>query len=149
MADRLTPSERSENMRRIRSSGTKPEEAVDAALKSLRYHYRRSDGDLAGSPDFVLERHPVVIFVHGCFWHRHRGCRKAYTPKSRADFWKAKFEENTARDRCVVRQLRRLGWRVITVWECQTHDPAQLKALLKRRISARRQHRPVGHRVHS
>lgn len=96
----------------------------------MRFRLHRRD--LPGSPDIVLPRHRVVVFVHGCFWHRHPRCRLAYTPKSRQEFWSAKFDENVARDRRVKRKLRRLGWRVVTVWECQAANPGKLvKALMQ------------------
>lgn len=121
-------------MRRIRSSGSEAELRVESALRSLRYGYRTHDRSLPGSPDLVLANHPVVIFVHGCFWHRHDGCRFAYTPKSRQAFWHKKFESNMIRDRRNVRNLRTQGWSVLTIWECQTRSPDQLRENLRRRI---------------
>jgi DNA mismatch endonuclease (patch repair protein) len=82
-----------------------------------RFSLRR--GDLPGKPDIALPRYRTVVFVHGCFWHRHRRCRLAYTPKSRLTFWLKKFSENVARDRKVQRELRRLGWQPLVVWECE------------------------------
>jgi DNA mismatch endonuclease, patch repair protein len=123
--DRLTPEHRSWNMSRIRGRDTQPERAVRSALHRAGYRFRLHRKDLPGRPDIVLPKHRTVVFVHGCFWHRHPGCRFAYTPKSRADFWAAKFLANVERDQRNRRDLRRLGWRVITVWECQTGLPGR------------------------
>ena len=90
--------------------------------------------ELPGRPDLVLARHRAVVFVHGCFWHRHPGCRYAYNPKSRVEFWEAKFTENRERDMRQQKELRRLGWRCIVVWECQT--VASKEAALRRRLAA-------------
>ena len=94
----------------------------------LRYRlYRR---DLPGTPDLVFPKHRVVVFVHGCFWHRHRDCKKATTPKSRVEFWKSKFDRNTVRDRLAIEELGALGWRVAIIWECQTKDEEALSRIL-------------------
>jgi DNA mismatch endonuclease, patch repair protein len=132
--DRISKRRRSANMAAIRSRDTAPELAVAAALKRLRLTFRTHASELPGRPDFALPRRRVVVLVHGCFWHRHRNCRLAYMPKSRIDFWTAKFAENVLRDRRVRRELRREGWRVIEVWECQTEEPTQLGRRLKRAI---------------
>ena len=100
-----------------------------SALHRLGLRFRLQ-APLPGRPDIVLARHRIVINVHGCYWHRHQGCSLAYTPKSNAAFWKAKFEQNVQRDRRVDRVLRSLGWRVVTVWECQALDADQLQAKL-------------------
>ena len=132
MVDTLTQAERSRLMSRIRGSDTKPEIQVRKLLHAMGYRFTLDNRDLPGTPDIVLPRHEAVIFVHGCFWHRHRNCRFAYTPKSRIDFWQAKFDANVARDRRVTGQLRRDGWRVWTVWECQLRKPEQVAARLER-----------------
>lgn len=113
---------RSENMRRIRSSGTQPERIVGQALSAIGYDSRFQVADLPGRPDFVIEGSKVAIFVHGCFWHRHPGCRFATTPATRPDFWKEKFEKNVIRDSDARDALRLAGWRVLTCWECATKD---------------------------
>ena len=82
--------------------------------------------DLPGRPDIVLRRHRTVVLVHGCFWHRHEGCRFCYVPKTRVDFWRRKFEGNVERDRVVRRELRKIGWRVMVVWECEIDTPRRL-----------------------
>jgi len=132
--DIVTPEQRSHMMSGIRSKDTKPELIVRSVLHSLGYRFRLHRRDLPGSPDIVMPRHETVIFVHGCFWHRHTGCKFAYSPKSRMEFWEKKFEKNIERDRRVQRQLRQLGWRVIVVWECQTSDLAALSERLCSRL---------------
>ncbi len=120
--DTLTKQERSERMRRIRGKDTSPERQVRSILHRMGYRFRLHAKDLPGRPDIVLPRFRTVIQVHGCFWHRHRGCKVATTPKSNTAFWQAKFEANVARDRRNAARLRRQGWSVITVWECQVRD---------------------------
>ena len=106
-------------MSRIRSRDTKPEMVVRRLLHSLGHRYRLHRKGLPGKPDIVLPKYRTVIFVHGCFWHRHPGCKYAYTPKSRLEFWNKKFDENVRRDRENKKALRKLGWKVIVVWECE------------------------------
>ena len=106
-------------MSRIRSKNTKPELVVRMVLHRLGYRFSLRRKDLPGTPDIVLAKHKAVIFVHGCFWHRHARCRLATKPKSRAAYWRAKFERNVKRDARVRRALRKLGWKVLAVWECQ------------------------------
>jgi len=110
----------------IKNRNTKPELAVRSLLHRMGYRFRLHKAHLPGKPDIVLSRYKTVIFVHGCFWHRHKDCRFAYTPKSRTDFWLKKLESNVSRDRQVKADLERLGWRVITVWECELRKPEQL-----------------------
>jgi DNA mismatch endonuclease, patch repair protein len=124
--DTLSEKHRSWNMSRIRGRNTKPEMIVRSLLRRLGYRFRLHRRDLPGKPDIALPRQRTTVFVHGCFWHRHSRCKSAYTPKSNIAFWNAKFEDNIARDRRVRRDLRRLGWRVIIVWECQTSDASRL-----------------------
>ena len=123
MTDRLTRERRSWNMSRIRGRDTAPEKQVRSALHRAGYRFRLHRRDLPGRPDVVLPKYRTVVFVHGCFWHRHKGCRYAYTPKSRVAFWNAKFVSNVERDRRSARELRRLGWKVVTVWECEADRP--------------------------
>lgn len=118
MADTLTPRERSERMSRIRSRDTKPELALRKALHALGLRYRLGS-KLPGKPDLVFPRHKAVVFVHGCFWHRHAGCKVATTPKSNTGFWVDKFERNVTRDERVARALQEAGWRLFVVWECE------------------------------
>ena len=132
--DTLTKERRSWNMGRIRSKDTAPELRVRSILHRLGFRFRLHASKLPGKPDIVLARWNHVILVHGCFWHRHPGCRFAYTPKSRVEFWTEKFAGNVKRDRIAVRELKRLGWHVTTVWECETADPGKLAAKLERSI---------------
>ena len=113
-------------MSQIGGKDTKPELIVRSLVHRLGYRFRLHRSDLPGKPDIVLPRHDKVIFVHGCFWHRHPRCRYTTTPRTRAAFWKAKFEQNKKRDRRATRELRKLGWDVLVVWECQTKDPDRL-----------------------
>src|SRR5262245_3613248 len=122
-----TDPKRSAMMARIGSRNTKPELLVRRALHQLGFRFRLHRRDLPGKPDIVLTRHNLVILVHGCFWHRHPECRFAYMPKSRVEFWRAKFDRNVARDQQVQSALADLGWRVCVVWECETVDPVALK----------------------
>ncbi len=120
MMDQFTARERSAIMQAIRSKDTKPERMVRSLIHRLGYRYRLHVRKLPGSPDLVFPTRRKVVFVHGCFWHRHH-CRKGRsTPKTRARFWKEKLESNKDRDATHRRKLRRLGWSVLTVWECQT-----------------------------
>lgn len=117
-------------MRRVRGRDTGPELAVRRFLHRAGYRFRLHDRRLPGSPDLVLRRHRTVVFVHGCFWHRHPGCRRTTTPKTRRAFWQTKFAANVARDAAAVRALEALGWRVVVVWECRTHSSADLAEAL-------------------
>ena len=130
MSDVFTKSKRSEVMSRIRSRDTGPERAVRSMLHRMGYRFRLHRKDLPGKPDIVLPRYRAVVLVHGCFWHRHPGCRFAYVPKSRKAFWREKFADNVRRDKSVRKQLAALGWRVVTVWECELRCPAEVAARL-------------------
>lgn len=113
-------------MARVRSSDTRPERRVRAAFWAEGLRYRLNDKRLPGKPDLAFPSRRIVVFVHGCFWHRHPGCPNTRTPKSRIEFWEAKFAENTARDARVEAESRELGLRVIVIWECETRDPVRL-----------------------
>ncbi len=129
--DRLSSARRSWNMSRIRSKNTKPETLVRSYLHRLGFRFRLHRKDLPGTPDIVLPKHSVVIFVHGCFWHRHSGCSLTATPKTRTAFWEAKFRANIARDRRAKRALRQEGWHAVTIWECQTRTLKRLERALR------------------
>lgn len=118
MVDSLSPSERSERMSRIRSKDTKPELTLRRLLHSQGLRYRLHGAGLPGKPDMVFPRYKTVVFVHGCFWHRHAGCSIATTPKSNTSFWTNKFEKNVARDARALGSLEANGWMVIVAWEC-------------------------------
>lgn len=105
-------------MSKVRSSDTKPEWILRCGLHRLGFRYRLNNNHLPGRPDLVLSKYRTVVFVHGCFWHRHPGCKDATMPKSNRAFWEKKFSENTERDRRVFETLTRQGWKVIVVWEC-------------------------------
>lgn len=118
---------RSALMSRIRSSNTKPEVAVRRQLHALGYRFRLNRRDLPGKPDIVLPRHRIAIFVHGCFWHQHEGCRLASKPKTRQDYWTPKLAGNVCRDRAAELALAHLGWQVGVVWECDARKPEELR----------------------
>lgn len=130
--DRISEENRSWNMSRIRSKDTTPELIVRSLLHGLGYRFRLHRRDLPGHPDIVLPKYRVVILVHGCYWHRHKGCRFAYTPKTRIDFWQHKFDENIERDRNAMKALRQAGWSVLIVWECQISNEKSLATRLMR-----------------
>lgn len=123
---------RSRNMAAIRGRDTTPELKVRSLLHHLGYRFRLHRRDLPGSPDVVLPRYRTVVFVHGCFWHRHPDCRYATTPMNRAEFWARKFEQNVERDRRQQEQLITMGWRVMVVWECELRDLPSLTTRLER-----------------
>ena len=119
MADIFTKGKRSWNMSRIKGKDTKPELLLRSLLHRIGFRFRLHDKNLPGKPDIVLPRYKTVIFVNGCFWHRHSGCRYAYTPKSRQEFWSKKFEATVKRDKEKKEKLKEEGWDVIVVWECE------------------------------
>ncbi|MBS0218776.1 MAG: DNA mismatch endonuclease Vsr [Proteobacteria bacterium] len=122
MVDVVSPADRSRMMSGIQGKNTKPELTVRRMLFASGYRFRLHRRDLPGAPDIVMPGRKVAIFVHGCFWHMHQGCRFAKMPATRPEFWKAKLEANVERDRRAVEKLRALGWRVLCVWECSTRD---------------------------
>ena len=119
MSDKLTPEKRSWNMSRIKGKDTKIEVEVRKYLFSKGYRFRKNDKRYPGKPDIVLPKYHVAIFVHGCFWHRHEGCKDAKTPKTRTEFWLEKFDKNAKNDQIKQEKLRELGWKVIVIWECE------------------------------
>lgn len=118
MADIKSPEQRSLNMSKIRSKDTKPEDYIRKLLFNHGYRYRKNVKNVPGHPDAWLARYNTAVFVNGCFWHRHEGCKYAYTPKSRIEFWNDKFQKNTARDKVVEDQLKEQGIRSLVIWEC-------------------------------
>jgi DNA mismatch endonuclease (patch repair protein) len=130
MTDVLSEEQRRRNMAAIRNKNTKPELRVRRALHAAGLRYRLHVRSLPGSPDLVFPSRRVVVFVHGCFWHRHPHCRNAQMPKSRREFWGAKLAANVERDRRQRRALQRLGWRVLIFWECQSKDASKLNRLI-------------------
>jgi DNA mismatch endonuclease (patch repair protein) len=129
VADTLTRADRSRLMGRVRQKNTSPELAVRRAAHRLGYRFRLHKKDLPGRPDLVFPRHRKVVFVHGCFWHRH-DCKKATTPTSNVEFWQRKFAANVSRDRNVLAKLHELGWSTMVVWECQVQDQTELNGKL-------------------
>ena len=132
MTDIVDRATRSRMMAHIRSRDTTPERAARRELYRLGIRYRLHDGKLPGRPDIVIRRRHTVIFVHGCFWHQHSGCRMAYTPKSNVEFWQRKLQGNVARDARNQALLMEQGWRVIVIWECETRDQEVLRERLAR-----------------
>lgn len=128
------PQERRLLMGCVKRANTKPELAIRSLLHAMGYRFRLDRGDLPGRPDIVLPRHRIAIFVHGCFWHRHPGCRGATTPKVRAEYWTAKFDANVMRDRTAEAKLYGAGWKVFVIWECETKDADKLATTLADRL---------------
>ena len=133
--DRLTEQQRSWNMSRIKGKDTGPERRVRSLLHRLGFRFSLRRRDLPGRPDIVLTRHETAIFVHGCFWHRHYNCRNSVLPKTRPEFWLAKLNGNVERDARNVLALKQLGWRVVTVWECEVEDEGRLAGKLLAKLT--------------
>ena len=129
--DTLSAVERSERMRRVKGADTAPELIVRRLLHRLGFRFRLHRRDLPGTPDIVLPAKRIIVLVHGCFWHRHRNCALARIPKSRTKFWIEKLEGNRLRDEKNLRRLRKLGWRVCTIWECQVASESVRRKLLR------------------
>jgi DNA mismatch endonuclease, patch repair protein len=130
--DTLTREARSALMSRIRGKNTKPEIVVRKLLHAQGYRFRLHRRELPGTPDIVLHKYRVALFVHGCFFHSHAGCKLAYIPKTRTKFWRTKFAKNKKRDEKVKTLLRKAGWRPVVVWECETECPDHLIDHLQR-----------------
>lgn len=128
--DTLSKAERSELMSRVRAKDSVPELALRRLVHGMGFRYRLHGRDLPGNPDLVFPARNAVIFMHGCFWHRHANCRRARMPKTRIAFWTEKLEGNRRRDRRNHRKLRVMGWRVLVVWECQLNDPEKVSILV-------------------
>ena len=124
--DKVSPEKRSWTMAQVKGRNTKPEKAVRSLLHRMGYRFRLQRDDLPGKPDIVLPKYRTVIFVHGCFWHRHSGCKRASTPVDNADYWRRKFERNVARDAEDSAALKSQGWQVLVVWECELRDIPKL-----------------------
>lgn len=119
MADVHSPKTRRYNMSRIRSKDTKPEEIVRKYLFSKGFRYRKNDARFPGKPDIVLPKYKTVIFVNGCFWHKHEGCKYFVWPENNAEFWRNKIMSNVERDKRKYEQIQQQGWRVLIIWECE------------------------------
>ena len=129
MADSLTPEKRSWNMSRIKSKNTTPEIYLRKLLFAGGYRYQIAPKAIPGHPDIYLKKYNTAIFVHGCYWHRHSGCKYAYTPKTRVDFWEKKFASNIERDKCVKNELVQKGIRQIVIWECTINSMMKDKTI--------------------
>jgi DNA mismatch endonuclease, patch repair protein len=136
VVDSVSPEERSEIMARVRSKNSRPEMAIRKLVFALGYRYRLHARTLPGCPDLVFRPKRKVIFVHGCFWHRHTRCALARMPKSNIDFWTTKLEGNHNRDARNRRALVREGWKVLTIWECELKNKALLEARIRRFLDA-------------
>jgi DNA mismatch endonuclease (patch repair protein) len=134
MADHLSEAKRSWNMSRIRSKNTTPELAVRKILSDRGLHYRLHDKNLPGKPDLVMRKIKTAVFVNGCFWHQHAGCKRSTSPKSNTEYWGPKLERNVSRQRRAFAELRQEDWSIVTVWECEAKDSQALEAKLKREI---------------
>lgn len=134
MAERLTKAERSQQMARVRSSDTKPELTLRSALHRLGFRFRLHRKNLPGTPDIVMPGRMTAIFVNGCFWHRHEGCKRATLPSTRSEFWSAKLQKNVERDALATEQLERLGYRVLVFWECEIRRKEQVQSLILERL---------------
>lgn len=132
MTDIVDQQTRSRMMAGIRGQNTKPELIVRKALHARGFRFRIHTAKILGRPDIALPRYRAVIFVHGCFWHRHEGCRYATSPSTRPDFWNAKFAANIARDNKVRQDLTDRGWRVATIWECALKNKQEADAAIER-----------------
>ena len=120
--DTLTKEKRSWNMSRIRAKDTSIEVKVRKYLFACGFRYRKNDKRFPGKPDIVLPKYRTVIFIHGCFWHRHSGCKRATMPKTRIDYWEAKFQRNKANDAQHIKDIKDMGWRPIVIWECDVNN---------------------------
>ena len=136
MSDTVSKEQRRLNMSRIKSRDTRPEKTVRSAIHRLGFRFRTHSTALPGKPDIVLRKHKTVIFVHGCFWHRHQGCKRCTTPTSNEDYWIPKLCGNVARDKLHKRALTKLGWRVLVIWECETKDVERLIRKMHRLLGA-------------
>lgn len=132
MSDNPISKARSDLMRRVGLKDTAPELAVRRIAHAMGLRFRLHRRDLPGTPDLVFPRHRTAMFVHGCFWHRHQGCRRCTAPKTRPEFWSAKFAANIVRDARKAAELELEGWRVLTIWECEATKSDRVRAVLGR-----------------
>ena len=128
--DTFSKEERREIMRRVHSTDTSAERTIRSLLHAMGFRFRLHRNDLPGKPDVVLPKYRSVVFVHGCFWHRHPGCVRASTPAENREYWLPKFERTIARDQRTISKLRERGWNVVIVWECELKDADALRRRL-------------------
>lgn len=133
--DIVSKEKRSRMMSGIKGKNTKPELLLRSALHKLGFRFRIQRKDLPGKPDIVLPKYKTIIFIHGCFWHRHLGCKYAYTPKSNIEFWTSKLEGNVIRDRLTEKALEEMGWRILIVWECEIKTLIENDSFLRSMIT--------------
>ncbi len=119
-------------MSRVKGRDTKPEIVVRSIIHRMGFRFRLHQRDLPGTPDIVLPRHKKVVLIHGCFWHSHKGCSRSKRPTTNVEFWNSKIEGNIERDKRSCRSLRRMGWKVLVVWQCETRNPEKLLGKLER-----------------
>lgn len=132
MTDHLTPLKRSLNMSRINSKNTAPEKKLRSLLHLMGFRFRLHDKKLPGKPDIILPRYKTVIFMNGCFWHQHPGCRRSNLPKSNQEYWLNKLKRNVERDAVNIKLLETAGWKVLVIWECETKDIDNLSLKLRK-----------------
>src|ERR1700733_6824333 len=132
MTDKISKARRSANMRAVRSRNTRPEILVRQIAYRLGFRFRLHRRDLPGKPDIAFPGRQKAIFVHGCFWHKHKGCRRATVPKSNRGFWRLKLARNVARDAMQLAAIRKRGWRALVVWECEIKNERRLVAKMRR-----------------
>ena len=134
MADIFSKAKRSEIMSKISGKETKPEILVRKFLFAQGFRYRKNDKRLPGKPDIVLPKYKTLIFVHGCFWHGHQNCKKSALPQSNHEFWKDKIQKNIERDKSKQKELKKLGWKIITIWQCQIKSRESVEKALKQTV---------------
>ncbi len=133
--DTFTKADRSKVMAAIKSKNTKPELFVRKLLFSLGYRFRLHRSDLPGKPDIILKKYNTAVFVHGCFWHQHQGCKRSNIPKSNLKYWTNKLSRNVQRDKENKRMLKKAGWKIFIIWECECKMPDKLTAKLVKQLS--------------
>lgn len=140
MADNLTPQQRKRAMSRVQQQNTKPEKIVCSILHRLGFRFRKNVSSLIGKPDIVLPKYKTIIFVHGCFWHQHAGCRKSRRPTTNIEFWNEKLDRNMERDKQTEAKLKSSDWNILIVWDCEIRDKEllieKLESSLKKNISS-------------
>jgi DNA mismatch endonuclease (patch repair protein) len=138
MPESISPDRRSWIMSRVSGKNTPPELRVRKVAHALGLRFRLHDTNLPGKPDIVFPKYRLAVFVHGCFWHRHAGCKRAKMPKTNQSYWRKKFKRNTVRDRRVAAEMISLEWRPLVLWECETFDPDTIARTLRREIASQR-----------
>lgn len=132
MVDSISPAQRSENMRRIKSSNTKPEILVRSIVHRMGFRFTISRSDLPGKPDLAFPSRRKVIFVNGCFWHQHKNCVDGRAPRTKTEYWIPKLKRNVARDAVVRKQLTKAGWKALVIWQCQLNNDASTELIRER-----------------